>query len=759
MSEKTKNIKIVAFVLVALFLVCQSGYTAGVSGVLNNTSIAEKETSFMELTNPLEKMNLRSRTGSIRVVGDRSDRAGKLYDGKGETNFSCNKPTEVTIDLGGQYMLGGVRFLPSDNGGKTKADRCIGTRFYLSKNNIDFLPVAVADPVDGGEYTTDYKEFIFKNSGEFRYARVEIPQNASVGEIEWLYYPNWRYRAGGLDMKVSATNIQKDFEGDVYTGVYNKNGVLVSFNKKEQSFKTEKDAEISVIHKGIKKNIGDSYRVSVWEKGGALATDKPLVFTYGEADAEFLVSNVFSDNMMLQRDKPVKVWGKAPRNAKITAKFEDKNGLVVKAEAEADRNSQWELDLGKFPKGNRWSLTIKCGKEEKTYNNITFGDVWLCIGQSNMEYFMLSGKDTELAVKSGIGVKNKNIRLLNLFGKGNNGAGAPVDSIPVAEGQEAWSVMDKDSANYCSAIGYYFARELEKASDVPIGIITVAVGDTEINRWLPNNFENKTFKGTDGDLFNNRVIPFERLNLCGILMYQGEADEYRTHLSAEEYGDAMSGLVNCYRVLWGEELPFYWTQLTRYGKKDASAIREGQRLALELVEKKANTGMVSLMDIYGEGSGKAGSCRDDIHPHQKKEVAERFALFAKRDVYGDNSVVTTGPICISAEIKDGAVELSFEATGDIRVMSVNKYADKIGKGWIKENKIDTESLQEFEIAGEDGIFFPAKAEIKGDKVIVWSDKVEEPFYLRYAWGGYPEMPNLTDQGGLPAPSFSIKINR
>ena len=139
MSEKTKNIKIVAFVLVALFLVCQSGYTAGVSGVLNNTSIAEKETSFMELANPLEKMNLRSRTGSIRVVGDRSDRAGKLYDGKGETNFSCNKPTEVTIDLGGQYMLGGVRFLPSDNGGKTKADRCIGTRFYLSKNNIDFL--------------------------------------------------------------------------------------------------------------------------------------------------------------------------------------------------------------------------------------------------------------------------------------------------------------------------------------------------------------------------------------------------------------------------------------------------------------------------------------------------------------------------------------------------------------------------------------------------------------------------------------------
>ena len=255
-------------------------------------------------------------------------------------------------------------------------------------------------------------------------------------------------------------------------------------------------------------------------------------------------------------------------------------------------------------------------------------------------------------------------------------------------------------------------------------------------------------------MYNNRIKPLENLAIKGIILYQGEADQYRTHLTATEYSDAMAGLVDAYREKWGNDLPFYWAQLTRY-KVDESIVRDGQRIALSKVENPKNTGMIVLNDIVGNYKGGTGSCREDIHPWDKKTVAERFAAYARRDCYGQN-VAVSGPVYKSSERIGKSLVLTFECEGKLRVLPRERYADKVTDKKIKKEEINVGIPYEFEIAGMDGEFYSAEARLEGKTVILTSDKVDEPVYARYAWGAYPEMPNLTDDSHLPTATFSTK---
>lgn len=185
-------------------------------------------------------------------------------------------------------------------------------------------------------------------------------------------------------------------------------------------------------------------------------------------------------------------------------------------------------------------------------------------------------------------------------------------------------------------------------------------------------------------------------------------------------------------------------------------MREGQRLALDRISSKKNAGLISLMDLYGEYEGGTGSCREDIHPHQKKEAAERFLRYAKRDVYGEPGIAVSGPVYQSMKTAGNKIELSFACTGNLSVMPKERYADKVTDRLIQQNGLDAAAPQEFEVAGADGVFVKAQAEIQGNRVLVWSDQVSNPVAARYAWGAYPEMPNLTDSSGLPALAFTTE---
>ena len=694
---------------------------------------------------------------NLNVVNGSIEEAKKLYDGDSETAFVGEESADVTLDLGKKHVLAGVKFTPV--GEEKSLNNAIGTKFYVSKDNRVFTEAVVAEPESGENYTEDAKELMFGSVGEFRYVKAGIPKGARISEIEWLEYPKWSYSNKGVDMNLCAFDVQEDLNTDIVTAVYNSNGVMKAISKTDYEFSAENQADVSLNVKGVRSESGDSSRVAVWTDKGMLAVERILKFRYADIVNSFSVANVFSDDMMAQRNKPFVVWGKAPSESEIIVTMFDDRGQKNVKTVKVKKDGQWEVDMGSFSEGGKYILTVKCDDDEKVYKNITFGDVWLLAGQSNMEYYMLCGNDTSRYLRSKEGrteADNPQIRLLNLLNKGVKGAGEPINNLPVRDGEKLWTYMNRDAANYCSAIGYYFAQEIQQTYNIPIGLISVAVGDTEINKWLPKDFKNGEFTGTDGALYNNRISPISKLNICGILWYQGEADDYRTNMGTQEYCDAMVGLVEHYRSIWGEDLPFYWTQLTRHAQKDASKIRNAQRLAYEKLNNKKNAGVISLMDIYGDYESEAGSCRNDIHPYQKKEAAERFAKYAMRDVYGKDTIVS-GPVFAGAKFKDDAVEVSFDCTGKLAIMPKEQYADKTGDKLIRQNKLSTTKLQEFEIAGEDMIFVSADGIIDGNKVILRNNKVAKPMYVRYAWGGYPEMPNLTDESGLPALSFSTLI--
>ncbi|MBE5040919.1 sialate O-acetylesterase [Ructibacterium gallinarum] len=688
-----------------------------------------------------------------------------IYDGQENTFAGDENGTQkITLDLGTEKMLAGVRFLPS---AEEDADpnRCIGMRFLVSKDNKTFLEAAVAEPKDSGDLTAGWHELMFGGAGEYRYVRLEIPAGAKLAEVEWLEYPEWNYTQSSekgksdLHLRLYAYDAQKEMDARLVTAVYNYSGIMKNCYLSDQKFVPDTQTEIDLYIPGLVHELGDSYRITVWEEDGSPALAQPLQYRYSGATSDFSVSNLFSDNMMLQADKPLTVWGKAPAMSTVEVTLENVMGGKVAVQTQTGNGSDWEVELGSFSPGGQYTLTIRCGTQFKKFENIIFGDVWLCVGQSNMDYYMLGGEDTAAYLDSEQGkreVENSNIRLLNLWDKGIGGAGAPVNSLPIENDTPAWSEMNRDAANYCSAVGYYFAQGIEREYNIPVGILSAAVGDTEINRWIPFGETFGSFTSTDGGLYFNRVAPFSKLQIRGILMYQGEADQYRTHLTTEQYRDAMAGLVDYYRQIWGEDLPFYWAQLTRY-KKDESMIREGQRLALAEIKEPKNAGIISLMDLYGEYEGGTGSCREDIHPHQKKEVAERFLRYAKRDVYGEPNIAVSGPVYESIKIIGDTAELTFTCTGNLTVLPKERYADKTTEKLIAQNGLDTSVPQEFEIAGRDGVFVRASAVIQGNKVLVHSDQVPEPVAVRYAWGAYPEMPNLTDSSGLPALAFCTQL--
>lgn len=691
---------------------------------------------------------------NISCTGVTAAEALKLFDSDADTYPISDDDMTVTLDMGCDIIFSQIRYytaaLDKENG-----NNCLGMRFYASADNKKFVELAVAEDSEPPEKTA--KEIDFSGFGVYRYFRVTIPAKANVSEIEWLGTQgfNIQKRGDGLsDVSISleAYDVRRNFDATMLAVAYNKNNVMKKISVYRKAFVKNKSETLEIKIDSVNAEDGDSYRIIAMNDRGGSAISAPLDYRINGAAAKFSVASVFGSNMIIQADKPIIIWGKAPKDREVKVQLSSKLGSVPSQTTAADENSDWQVNLGTLSEGGDYTLTVRCDGQIVRYKNITVGDVWICTGQSNMDYYMMNGDDTAEELKHPEKVKNKNIRVLNLWNMGTDGAASPVDNPPAAD--VPWREADADTIAYCSAVGYYFARDIQGASNRPIGIINVAVGDTEINRWIAKGTKSGTFVSTDGDLYNNRIYPFGRLAIKGIILYQGEADQYRTHMTSDKYSDAMSGLIDSYRKIWGADLPFYWAQLARY-KVDESLVREGQRQTMYKVKNKKNTGMISLLDIYGRYDGGTGSCREDIHPWDKKTVAERFARLAKRDCYGGTEYAS-GPEFKSAAADGNTIVATFECSGSLAVMDKNKYADKVTDEKIRKEKLDTTKLYEFEIAAEDGVFKPADARIDGNKVILSNPGIKAPVYVRYAWGEYPEMPNLTDASGLPAATFTTQ---
>ena len=567
------------------------------------------------------------------------------------------------------------------------------------------------------------------------------------------------------NMNLRVIEKQKPESGKIYTALYC-DGVLKSI-KEIDSDDIQFDARgvyETTVTMDVPK-VGGNYTAKVFVWDDSMRPIGDVYETEYNVESPFALPNVFSDNMMLQADEDITVWGTGVPNDTVTVTLKEKDAeTAYEANCTIAEDGTWEVTLDAKECGGDYTMTVKCGEETRRYTNIIFGDVYLLAGQSNMEAW-LSWIDSQNYAGEKERAENSNIRTIDLLSKGGNGSSNPSDNLPEIEGN-AWAPMTFSNANTTSAIGYYFAQELNKETGRPIGYIHAAVGGTRIDRWLENDYVEGI--SSPWSLYNNRVYPLRKFKLSGVLYYQGESDgpedadslDSSKGMSADQYSTIMAALIDNYRELFNNEnLPFYYAQLARYSNQNFENIRAAQVWALDKVTNPNYVRMVSNLDEvgnFGSVGNTSGNARHDIHPYGKDEVARRFALLAKHDIYGYTDSSVTGPQYKSMETDGDKLILTFEADGDLDILDKDCYADYKTDELIESDKLDVTVLNGFEIAGEDGIYYSANAEIKGKTVILSCDEVKTPVKARYAFGAYPESPNLTDGSGLPSYTFATE---
>ncbi|MGV8878770.1 MAG: sialate O-acetylesterase [Sphingobacteriaceae bacterium] len=446
------------------------------------------------------------------------------------------------------------------------------------------------------------------------------------------------------------------------------------------------------------------------------------------AFANVALPRFVSDGMVLQRNVKIPVWGWADPGEKVQIEFK---GKTYKTAAGGD--GKWMLNLASTPAGGPFELKIK-GNNEITLHNILIGDVWVCSGQSNMEFNMGSVRDkyaAEIASST-----NPNIRQFLVTKKTSF---QPLDTVGVAKWEEASPV----TLPAFTAVGYFFARDLYEKYKVPIGLIHTSWGGTPAEAWtsieglqpFPKYTEraNKlsTAAKTNGAndptaLYNGMIAPLLPYAIKGAIWYQGESNAGL----AFEYRKLFPAMITDWRSKWKQgDFPFLFVQLANFMEpvsqpagSDWAELREAQSMTLSL----KNTGMAVITDVGEE---------KDIHPKNKQDVGKRLALAAEKVAYKEKNIVYSGPVFKSSSLSGNKMILKFS---------------DVGSGMIAKGGGE---LKQFAIAGEDKKFVWADAKIVGNTIIVSSDEVTNPVAVRYAWANNPEGANLYNKEGLPASAF------
>jgi sialate O-acetylesterase len=455
-------------------------------------------------------------------------------------------------------------------------------------------------------------------------------------------------------------------------------------------------------------------------RNNAIAFILFLIFS-NAASANVTLPNMFSDNMVLQRNSEVTIWGFAnPQEEVVITPSWNNETYKVKASNQA----KWELNIPTPKEGGPYTITIK-GYNEIVLKNILIGEVWICSGQSNMEMNASWGiANGDEAVKNAV---NPNIRL---FLVPKLTATAPQNNI-----SGTWTECSPETMKYFSAVGYFFGKRLqEELKNVPIGLISSNWGGTPAEIWMPEGvIQNdavlleaaKTRKeesygpNQPGRAFNAMIYPLTKFKIAGALWYQGESN-----VGSAVYDKTLSGLITSWRQLWKYDFPFYYVQIApyKYGEDHfgGSVIRDAQRKVLQEVP---STGMVVTSDI---------SPTDDIHPKDKKSVGIRLANLALANTYKTNTALVNGPLYKGIKIEMNKITVTFDYTEGL---------------YFKDKKADL-----FEVAGADNVFYKANAVIKNNTVVLQSDKVKAPVKVRYAWKN-TDQATLFNKANLPASSF------
>jgi len=491
-----------------------------------------------------------------------------------------------------------------------------------------------------------------------------------------------------------------------------------------------------------------------------------LIFCIHPSIADVRLPALVGDNMVLQRDIKVPVWGWADTEEEITVSIEEQQ-LTTKA----DSDGKWMVKLEPMKAGGPFELIIE-GNNTIKLTNVMIGEVWICSGQSNMEWMVQHCNNADIEIADACYPK------IRLFSIRNN-----VSPEPLEDCEASWEICRPSTVGGFSGTGYFFGREIMRELDVPVGLINASWGGTPAEAWISTEtltsdpdlkgiynlwkpvlrekspeivdyyrrmgdwhedvyrivYAGRHFKSEKPPeapvkliwvptvptwVYNGMIAPLVPYAIRGVIWYQGESNAGRAY----QYRKLFPALIKDWRRVWGQsDFPFLFVQIANYMKTDSqpqesawAELREAQLMTLTI----PNTAMAVTIDI-GDS--------ENIHPQNKQEVGRRLALGALKVAY-NKGIVHSGPLYDSMTVRDGKIRLRFTETGSGLV--------------VKNGK----SISGFAIAGEDKIFVWARAAIEGDEVVVWSDEVPEPVAARYAWANNPDC-NLYNREGLPASPF------
>jgi sialate O-acetylesterase len=474
-----------------------------------------------------------------------------------------------------------------------------------------------------------------------------------------------------------------------------------------------------------------------------------------QALADVTVPAIFSSHMVLQRELADRVWGWAEPGEEITVTIAGQSKTT-----KADANGAWSVTLDPMPAGGPHTLKI-AGKNTLTFDDVLVGEVWICSGQSNMQWPVAAANDADLESRAA------NFPQIRLITVPNLGTQEPQKTF-----NGAWVVCSPQTVGSFSAVGYFFGRQLHQTLGVPVGLINNAWGGSACEAWIrrdrfegkelyaemmdrwrklesdweaylkaveaakaegkpepekPRNLEGQ-MRGNarPANIYNGALKPTIGYGIRGAIWYQGESNAGRAY----QYREMFPLMIQSWREEWGiGDFPFLFVQLADFmGEKTEPAesawaeLREAQTMTMS---KLPNTGQAVIIDI-GEGQ--------DIHPRNKQDVAMRLARWALAKTYGV-------PVAHrSPELK----EVKFE--NGKAIVTLDHVADGL-------RTFDVPEVRGFAIAGADRKFVSAQAKITGkDTVEVWSDQVKEPVAVRYAWADNP-ICNLFNRTGLPVTPF------
>jgi len=451
------------------------------------------------------------------------------------------------------------------------------------------------------------------------------------------------------------------------------------------------------------------------------------IIAHFQANAAIKLPALIGNNMVLQQNAIINVWGWADAGEKVTVQA---NWLTSAATATTTKEGNWKTTINTPKAGGPYSMIISGRDYSITIENIMIGEVWVCSGQSNMDF--------NLGALSGWGYYPREVRedVKNYPGVRLFTVQKDTSAIPLTNCKGSWSTADTNTVKNFSATAWFFGSYLSKKLGVPVGLIVSAWGGTPAEVWTPvasleaepdlgfylRHYNGSIWwPGTAGVLYNAMIHPLLNYSIKGAIWYQGESNR----LDAKLYPVLMNTMITSWRKAWGVgDFPFYYVQIApyTYGEPFTGALlREAQLKCLST----PNTGMAVTMDIAGDIT--------DIHPKNKLEVGKRLAFWALNKTYGKAEGSFSGPVYQKMKISENSINLSF------------LYTD----GGLKLPKT---AKNNFTIAGADRVFYPATVKISGDKLLVSSPKVKQPLAARYAFTNTSEA-TLFNGSGLPASSF------